>query len=92
MAQTHYTSASISQFQNCFELFDFDKRKADQLSLCMAPWASRSISTQMSVAGRLLLTERNERLKGVTDPDQIQQIYFETRLKAEAIEYGVVGA
>ena len=92
MAQIHYTSPSISQWQNCFELFDFDKRRADQLSLCMAPWASRTIASQMSIAGRLLLTERNESLKGVTDPDQIQQIYVETRLKAKAIEYGVVGA
>ena len=57
MAQTHYTSASISQFQNCFELFDFDKRKADQLSLCMAPWACKSISTQMSNAGLRLLED-----------------------------------
>ncbi len=92
MAQIHYTSPSISQWENCFELFDFDKRKADQLSLCMAPWASRSISTQMSVAGRLLLTERNERLASATTPEEVQAIYYDIRLKAEAIEYGVVGA
>ena len=87
MAQTHYTSASISQFQNNFELFDFDKRKADQLSLCMASWASRTMASQMSNQGRALLNERNERLESATTPDEIQAIYYDIRIKAEAIDY-----
>ena len=92
MAQIHYTTSSVSQWQNCFELFDFDKRRADQLSLCMAPWASRTIASQMSIAGRLLLAERNERLASATTPEEVQAIYYDIRIKAEAIEYGVVGA
>ena len=85
--QTHFVTQSLSQWENNFALFDLDKRKADQMSLCMSATSSRTIASQMSKAGLRLLDERNNRLKGVTDPDQRQQIYFETRLKAEAIAY-----
>ena len=87
MAQVHYTTASISQWLNNFELFNLDPAVADRQSLTKAPWASRSIGSQMSNQGRALLNERNEHLKSATTPEAIQEVYFDIRIRAEQIDY-----
>lgn len=63
MANVHYTTQNLSQYLNCFELFDLDKKKADQLSLCMSPGATKTIAGAMSFAGLQLLEERNALIK-----------------------------
>lgn len=87
MAQIHYTTSSVSQWQNCFELFNLDPKVADRKSLTMAPWASRTIASQMSNQGLALLNERNERLKSASTPEAIQEVYFDIRTRAEKIDY-----
>ena len=87
MAQVHYTTSSVSQWLNNFELFNLDPAVADRQNLTKAPWASRSIGSQMSNQGRALLNERNERLKSATTPEDIQAIYYDIRIRAEQIDY-----
>ena len=85
--KTFSWTSSASKYVQGWPLYRLDHRSADRLSLTLAPGAGESYSECMSQQGLALLSERNERLKSATTPEEVQAVYFDIRERANQIDY-----